>query len=133
MSAFFVSRETIHDAVQLWVQYHPQPRSQDTLNAIGRSLWKMNAEALRQRYPSIVGTPEGRDYDGAAEAYVFFPPESDMGQLAKSTHCLRYQCSEGDIGEGNERWDDTYHMLSAICDAVGEPAGYDDAQWDRVA
>jgi hypothetical protein len=128
MSAFFVSREVIHDTVQAWIIAHPQPRSADVLNGIGRSLWRMNAEALRQRY-NLDGTEELAEYLGAAEAYVFFPPKVSAAQLAKSAHCLRYQSCEGNVPETS----DTYQELNRIVDAMGKPAGYDDAQWDRCA
>jgi hypothetical protein len=128
MSAFFVSRQTIHDAVTAWCWAMPQPRSQDMLDGIGRTLWGMNAEAMRQRYPSIIGTDEDRDNAGDAAAYAYRRPDYlTMAQAAKSVACLHYQCSEGDVPE---TWHG-YSLLTAISNAMGEPLGYDDAIWDR--
>ena len=131
MSAFFVSRQTIHDAAQAWIEAHPQPRGLSPVNCIGRALWKMNAEALRQRY-NLDGTDELAGYVRCASAYVFVQPQNlSRAQMAKSVRCLRYQCSEGDIGEGNPDWDLTYEYLSRIADDLGEPEGFDEATWDR--
>ena len=128
MSAFFVSRQTIHDAVTAWVQAYPQPRSQSILDSIGRILWSMNAEGMRQRYPSIVGTDEDRDNSGDALAYMYVRPKNlSAAQMAKSVHCLRYQCCEGSIPEMS----DTYDLLNSIAESLGNPRGYNEAQWDR--
>jgi len=48
MQAFLVSEQTIHDTVQLWALADRKPRSIETLNQIGRDLWSMNLESLRQ-------------------------------------------------------------------------------------
>ena len=127
MSAFFVSRQTIHDAVTAYCHAAPQPRSLEQLTQLGRAFWSMNASAMVQRYPSIHGTDEHRDYLGASAAYVYRAPRHlDMAQMVKSLHCLTYQCSEGDVPEC-----DLYKRLIAAEDALGEPHGYDEATWDR--
>jgi hypothetical protein len=132
MSAFFVSRQTVHDTVTAWCNAYPQPRSPDILNGIGRSLWRMNAEALRQRYNlDKRGEAEARElaeYRAAAEAYAYFRPRNaTQAQLAKSCACLRYQSCEGDVPETS----DTYELLDTICNALGEPPGFSRATWDR--
>jgi predicted aldo/keto reductase-like oxidoreductase len=128
MSAFFVSRQTIHDDVTAWAYCQPQPRSMDTLNTIGRQLWLMNAEAMQQRYPQIVGTEEQTDYLGSAAAHVYFPPRNiTLAQMAKSVCCLSYQCCEGDVPE---TWP-AFKTLEQIATTLGEPRGYDAAQSDR--
>tara|TARA_R100001086_G_scaffold240554_1_gene166763 strand:- start:330 stop:632 length:303 start_codon:yes stop_codon:yes gene_type:complete len=100
----------------------------------------MNCDAILQRYPSTVGTAEERDMRGAAVAYVYMMPEIIKQpkavyapQLAKSANCLLYQCSEGNIGMGNDLYDPLYNALKRLCDAVGEPKGYGAATWDRAA
>ena len=127
MSAFFVSRQTIHDAVTAWTVMIPQPRSLDSLNNIGRVLWHMNADALRQRY-NLEGTDELAEYKRHAAFYVYaLPKDLTTAQMAKSVSCLVYQCSEGDVPE---TWH-SYKVLDGIDRAMGEPEGYDEAQWDR--
>lgn len=128
MSAYFVSRQTVHDAVTAWTWVFQQPRSQAQLDQIGRQLWAMNAEAIRQRYPSVIGTDEERDMTGAAAAYAYRHPRNlTPAQMAKSAHCLRYQCSEGNVPETFP----TYRYLDQACEAMGNPPGYDAAAWDR--
>ena len=132
MSAFFVSRATIHDTVTAWARNWPQPRSQDILDGIGRGLWQTNAEALRQRYELDRTGPgnaaELAEYLSAAAAYAYrHPRDVTPAQLAKSAHCLRYQCCEGNVPETSA----TYHFLNQLCEALGKPPGYDQAQWDR--
>jgi hypothetical protein len=133
MSAYFVTRQTIHDTVTAWARNWPQPRSQATLDSIGRSLWKTNAEALRQRYSLDCTSPENAaelaEYLRDASFYVYrHPRDVTPAQLAKSARCLRYQCCEGDVPETS----DTYQFLDRLCETLGEPAGYDQAQWDRA-
>ena len=128
MSAFFVSRQTIHDTVTAIAHAAPVPRSTDALDVIGSALWAMNAEALRQRYPSIIGTDEDRNNTGDADAYCYFPPRHmNAAQMAKSVHCLAYQCSEGDVSGR-----DLFKMLSDLGKVLADPVGYDDAVWDRA-
>lgn len=129
MSAFFVSRATIHDTVYLRDASWPSGRSPADLDALGRRLWKMNADAMLARYPSISGTAELRGYLGAASAYAYRVQGVSTAQLAKSAQCLRYQCAEGDIPEASG----LYRLLSRVCDAVGEPAGFEEAEWDRAS
>lgn len=132
MSAFFVSRQTIHDTVAAWCICHPMPRSTATLDSIGRQLWALNAEALRQRYRLDTTGPENAaelaEYLRDAAAYAYHPPcNASPAQLAKSANCLSYQCCEGDLPETSE----LYRALDLLCKAMGKPAGYDAAQWDR--
>lgn len=127
MSAFFVSRPTIHDTVFLWDARWPASWEAADLNALGRRLWRMNAEAMVARYPSIRAPPELAGYERAAQFYVYRAPTVSTAQLAKSATCLRYQCAEGDIPETSDLW----RHLDALCKAVGEPEGFDEAIWDR--
>lgn len=130
MSAFFVNKEPIDDVVLAFIKDTKKPVDADKL---GRSLWAMNAEAVRQRYPSIEGTAEERHYLKEAEEYRFSMPSVSHAQLAKSCRCLYYQCSEGNIGEGNADWDPLYHTLGHLCEKLGYPIGYDfEAVWDRA-
>jgi hypothetical protein len=127
MSAFFVSRQTIHDAVTAYCHAAPQTRSLEQLTQLGRAFWSMNASAMVQRYPSIHGTGEHRDYLGASAAYVYRAPKHlSLAQMAMSLNCLIYQCSEGDVPQQPR-----YKLLTAASDALGQPRGYDDATWDR--
>jgi len=135
MSAFFVSRQTIHDTVTAWCWAIQQPRSQQMLDSIGRSLWGMNAAAMEARYGDKTGSgnrevmAEFDDYRRDAAAYVYRKPQHlSHAQAAKSAACLHYQCSEGDIPE---TWH-THKLLTEIVNALGEPAGYDGATWDRA-
>ena len=127
MSAYFVSRQTIHDAVSAWSDHFPQPRSQHMLDLIGLIFWKMNSEALRQRYPSIIGTDEDRENEGNAASYCYrHPVNLSKAQAAKSVHCLTYQCSEGSVPETA-----TYKALDRLGEALGKPPFYASAVWDR--
>src|SRR4051812_1158656 len=65
-------------------------QSCDWLDLLGRDLYALNREAVRQRYGTADPVPE----------YRFRPPgDVPKVQLYKSLRCLLYQCSEGDVPE----------------------------------
>lgn len=128
MSAFFVSKEVIDDVVSLALLTTSVTRSPDEANQLGRALWAMNAEALNQRYDmeecDAVGLAEMRDL---AAGYVFSNDLTTLAQRAKSARCLIYQCAEGNVPDTP-----LFKALEALTDRVGEPEGYDKAEWGRA-
>ena len=84
MSAFIVSNNTIHRCVhglvyaKLAFAYN-QP--------VGQKLFEMNAKAVAQRYKEELQSVWFEESD---------KPVSKMSAV-KALHCLRYQCSDGDI------------------------------------
>lgn len=153
MSAFFVNEAVIDDVITLAFAHaaHWDPQIEiDPTDAgadLGRKLYAMNIEALRQRYPQIRNTEEERDYRRVMENYAWrdSSKEVTIGQLVKSASCLRYQCSEGNVPE---TWT-LYKWLSHLIEVASENAaegrkkvqygeeywdvpGEDAAKWDRA-
>lgn len=115
MSAYVVDQKTI-ERILTWLDGSEGMSSRallldaidvrdpsDLRNEIGKALWRMNVEAVMQRYPD---TRDGTDLPGPIE---FVPAQIETadfgtelvttGQAYKSTSCLLYQCSEGDVPE----------------------------------
>ncbi len=84
MSAFIVSERTMHRAVHALL---PQEAPCAACDEIGQQLYRLNAEAVLQRYSRPEDVPEYR-------YAVVFPP---LIQQLKSLSCLIYQCSEGNV------------------------------------
>jgi len=95
MSAFYCSDETF-SAVAFLIRerpaplHHPLPTDAD---ALVRTLARMNAEAILQRY--------GDDNFADADAVTYIdPPEAvkrNRPALFKSLGCYTYQCAEGNV------------------------------------
>ncbi|MNU37270.1 hypothetical protein D3C71_259230 [compost metagenome] len=126
MSAFFVTDKTIADAVQCMNECGI------ARDGLARDLWNLNVLALQHRYDA-----NPKDYEGAIAAYADPRPSSDPYQLLKSTNCLIYQCSEGDVPE-TPLYKELERASEALSVRLGEPdmsgerdARYDTAEWDR--
>ena len=141
MSAFFVTEKTIHDVVTVM---RPALMSGDeNANEFGRELWRMNIEALRQRY-RLDGTDELAQYNDTADRYVFVEStDVTEAQKLKSLNCLLYQCCEGDV-DTTDLYKRCDRFSSSLADLLsggrqvlsfGEHRpfvkGYDEAEWDR--
>lgn len=98
MSAFFVMEGVIDDVVCLLM---PSAMDGDDMaNELGRKLWTMNAEAVRQRYALAPEGQEMSEYKAAIASYTYVEPKA-VGELQhfKSLSCLAYQCYEGNVPE----------------------------------
>jgi hypothetical protein len=84
MSAFIVSERTMHRTVHALM---PPDAPCAACDEMGQQLYRLNAEAVLQRY----GRPE--DVRRYRYAVVFSP----LIQQLKSLNCLIYQCSEGTV------------------------------------
>lgn len=129
MSAFFVTDKTIADAVQCMKQCGFEAED------MGRDLWRLNVMALGQRY----GYPAEK-FESDIEAYESPVPSGNPYQILKSTNCLIYQCSEGNVPDLP-----LYMQLEQASEALslrlGRPdrgfphtdrdSRYDSAEWDR--
>lgn len=84
MSAFIVNNTTIHRC--LWGLCYAN-LSLDYNPSLGQKLYDLNAEAVAQRY------------DESPERVKFLGEETPVSKMSavKALHCLRYQCSEGDV------------------------------------
>jgi hypothetical protein len=96
MSAYFVEDATIDAAVTLLDR---AGRLRGNPTQVGRAMLAMNLDAMLQRYPSIRGTDEARDYAQRARSYNYKPRPEGQPTLCKSLECLLYQCAEGDVPE----------------------------------
>lgn len=125
MSAFYVGHETVQDVCMLVESLTGTPRDKNTLTRLGQALLSMNRHALMQRYPDAAFSDfAGDEYP---EDFTYRPGgKTSYAQQAKSARCLRYQCAEGNVPDLP-----LYKRLDALCEAVGEPDGYDAAQWGR--
>jgi hypothetical protein len=105
MSAFIVSTKTMQRAVTALVHVHDfSPKQAD---ALGARLWRLNADAIRQRYPDCKEMLEdAAQTDRQAPSFFWRAsrPRTRDAQcvVLKALFCLGYQCSEGDIDENTE-------------------------------
>ena len=130
MSAYIISKETMHRVVAAVVDYlstshGPHNVTAEGMQALteflphgftvhaqriayGRALYKMNAEAVNARYSHNQDAldamlPEAEHYTGR------FVAPTDMEKF-KAMTCFLYQCSEGNVPEENP--------LFALCQTV---------------
>lgn len=129
MSAFFVSEWTLADAVQCMTEAgFGRP-------GLAQELWRMNAEALVQRYDD-----DRERFEVLISMYSDPEPSDNAYQVLKSTNCLIYQCSEGNVTETA-----LFRELSTAVELYASQIGYPDrgthpndrhpdyrtAKWDR--
>lgn len=111
MSAFMVSRLTIHRAVtaMLLTDCHMQPKftPSEECDSLGKRLIVMNGEALNARYGSPIPRIEDIDYRHETK-------DRNPFILYQACCCLRYQCSEGKVPETNL----LYGQLSIAIDQI---------------
>jgi hypothetical protein len=113
MSAFIVNNNTIHRCLmglcyaKLSFEYNKE---------LGQKLLELNARAVAQRYEE----PE--------EKVVFKGskfPVSPIGAV-KALHCLRYQCSEGDVPQ-----DPLFKKISRAIEILSEDIVCNLPQWNE--
>lgn len=106
MSAFLVSDGTIDRVVSLVFAFRNQAIEGDNADKFGARLYRLNMEALRQRYndkPTRF-TYKHREHQD----------DTTLAQF-KALECLIYQCSEGNVPEKP-----LYQELDAISEALTE-------------
>jgi len=112
MSAFMVSRLTIHRAVtaMLLTDCYMQPKyvPAEECDSLGKRLILMNGEALHARYSDPIPRIEDIDYRHETKDW------SNPFVLYQACCCLRYQCSEGKVPETNI----LYGQLSNTIDRI---------------
>jgi hypothetical protein len=117
MSAFIVSERTMHRAVHALM---PQDAPCQACDEIGQQLYRLNAEAVLQRYGRPEGVPEYR-------YAVVFPP---LIQQLKSLSCLIYQCSEGNVPQTALYQSLLRRKIDLAAEIVHSLEEYDRADWD---
>lgn len=114
MSAYIVSDECMHKVVgglafaglyshviRIFAEENPHTREGRT--AIGRKLFAMNEEAIRQRYvgryENMLSSPlDSLTYEAPDVGHV--PTTRDaLVPCIKAMDCLAYQCNEGNVDE----------------------------------
>ena len=119
MSAFIVSEETINCVL---TAFDPERRAtRDDQNSLGLDLWRMNMDAVAQRYDEPAET---------VEAFWYRPSPFTSIQQFKAVQCLRYQCHEGNVPERA-----LYHRLEGLmkrlaCEIVCNLPAYNVAEWN---
>ena len=94
MSAFIVDKETI-DKIISTISKNNYLRDLYSLGSyeqnteFGKKLFKMNYEAVNQRY----------NENNQLEDYNYSYQNCSKVEAYKSAQCLRYQCSEGNVSE----------------------------------
>lgn len=135
MSAFVVSDDCMQRAVAGLVA--ARIVAHDEADETGAALWRLNAEAIRQRYPrdpEMLREAEQAEFTSRTWRWSPIFPKDRAGRVAalKALHCLRYQCAEGDISDATELG---YKLLGrAISNLanliVRELPEYDAVPWD---
>ncbi len=113
MSAFIVNNTTIHRCLYglYWAKlafgYSP---------SIGQKLYELNAKAVAHRY------------DEPAERVKFTSEEGVPTKISavKALHCLRYQCSEGDIPK-----DPLFKKISRAIEILSEDIVCNLPEWNK--
>lgn len=106
MSAFIISKETMDRALNGLRNAHNYLGHTNMLetdefglmNKIGRDLFKLNEDAVEQRYPNDdwLSRPDGIN---DSDVYEFDINHCSVIASYKALQCLVYQCCEGDIPE----------------------------------
>lgn len=133
MSAFFVNDATIDAAVTgLQMVFG----GVDDPTELGKELWRMNRDAVTQRYPHDSDN-EGCDLE--IDGYVFVALNErfdDFRVILKQMQCLSYQCSEGDVPERElfkrlEKAEELLVELAGGTEALAKSPVYQKAPWGR--
>lgn len=100
----------------------------DYVQELVNSWQKINIEALKQRYEDRVE----QIYSFSNRVEKPSLDDIDTHQLLKALHCLRYQCSEGNVPEREE-----YQSLSKYIDIITnklvmESDDYANADWEII-
>jgi hypothetical protein len=117
MSAFIVSERTMHRAVHALM---PPDSPCAACDEMGQQLYRLNAEAVLQRYGRPEDVPEYR-------YAVVFPP---LIQQLKSLSCLIYQCSEGNVPQTALYQSLVRRKIDLTREIVCNSEEYDRADWD---
>ena len=122
MSAFVVSDHVIHVATRALIAHECRPADP---TALGQALWRMNVDAVTQRYQLLTrdGGPDGRAaYLEDVAAYRYAQIEGlTPAAVCKQLDCLLYQCLEGNVPETNP----LFVRLEEAAQALAEPLGGD--------
>ena len=120
MSSWIVSDKCINQFLTM-MQYHGILHEPD-LQVFGKSLMRMNCEAVSQRYNE---DPNQTVIDG----YKFKSEGCTAVQAAKSLSCFMYQCCEGNVPESKlyKKMKELQGVLAQF--ALNECAEYDQAEW----
>ena len=147
MSAYVVDIETMHKVVRLAAKggfcrnlagYSTESGTVRNLDNIGRALFKMNIDAVTQRYPDCVANPENLPgWTGCEEmptTYRFndkYQPmtRKEIISAYKAACCLSYQCSEGNIPETVLFRELTTLCTDAAMNIVSNMPEYEAAKW----
>lgn len=113
MSAFIVSNSTIHRAL-CGMTYAKLTDAYDP--ALGQRLYALNAEAIQQRY-------------GDEQRVNFAPERGEVSKISavKALHCLRYQCSEGNVPSKK-----LYKMISRAIEILSEDIVCNLPEWNTA-
>jgi len=113
MSAFIVNNTTIHRC--LWGLYYAK-LSFDYDPEIGNKLYDLNAKAVAQRY------------DEKPDSFKFKKEETPVNKISavKALHCLRYQCSEGDVPK-----DPLFKKISRAIEILSEDIVCNLPEWNE--
>jgi len=87
---------------------------------LGQKIWKLNHDAVNQRYNEQVKCPK----------YEFESRKSSVFQVLKSLHCLTYQCAEGNVPRRK-----LYKFLTQLeheieYGIINKLKAYEDAKWE---
>lgn len=137
MSAYIVNKETIdrivtriHGAQRIYSVERNYPTMYQAYKGdcseLGQNLWKLNVEAVNQRY--------GGNYP--IKLYQYAPARNCAGgtrkqqvRVYKSLQCFLYQCSEGDVPE-TPLFQELERYCSALAaEIITELPEYEDAAW----
>jgi hypothetical protein len=123
MSAFVVNPSVIDKVVGYMYdgQHDEHVRGRnytsDEFNEFGRALYAMNVNAVNQRYEDNNEPP----------TYNYRRRNPTRHETLKAMHCLRYQCSEGNVPECA-----LYAKLTEAIHSLADDIVTDSPEWDAA-
>jgi hypothetical protein len=127
MSAFVVNPSVIDKVVgYMYDGQHSERQKdwgrylQDQLTEFGKALYAMNVNAVNQRYEENNEPPE----------YEYRQRNCNRHETLKAMHCLRYQCTEGNVPDCALYAELTNAIHSLADDIACDSPEWDAAPWD---
>ncbi len=126
MSAYIVEKKTI-DRIVTYIAQHVNTGALDAYyptlavepDKLGQRLWKMNTDAVDQRYSE----------SNPVRLYKHDWVPGHKMQVFKSLRCFLYQCSEGDVPE-TDLFKDTESLMHTIAlEIISDMPQYENAEW----
>lgn len=134
MSSFIVSHECMNNIINgLFWNVDFKNRHRHILVDAGykesKDFKKLAKELYNLNYDAVDGRYDEKNERESVKSFEWVDKDVDKFQVLKSMHCLRYQCSEGNVPETK-----LYKLLSELIEAwesfiIHSMPEYESAEW----